>query len=609
MKENMTKQLLMGNEAIACGLIEAGCRVATAYPGTPSTEILQAVIDRHDTAIEPLHIEWSVNEKVAFEVALSGSYTGKRSAVVMKQVGLNVAADPFMRTAYLGAKGGMLTIVADDPGPHSSQNEQDTRLFCLQARVPVLDPSSPSEAKAMVPTAFELSEKYELNVVLRPTTRICHSRQNITSQPSVQLSRAADFQRDPTRWAATPAFLPQLHRKLNGALEQIADEPDLQPKLIKGDGRYARTALVASGIAYANLIDLLDELGLDSKVDLYQVLMPYPLSPTFSQALHRDYDRILILEETYPVIELQLGHPGVVGKQNGSVPREGELTPDVMHQAVAGFLGLTAPGEAPAERRGQRPSLCPGCPHRAAFYSIKECFPKGIFPSDIGCYTLGMNLGAVNTVHCMGACISQGAGFYQSYAQDGEVPTIVVTIGDSTFFHAGIPALINAVIQQVKIIIVILDNATTAMTGGQPVPHMGVAAGGKATKAIAIEPLVRASGVEFLEVCDPYDKQRFEDLLQQADAYTRSPEGGVAVLISRHGCVMDRTVLNAQESFLVTINDKCIGCRKCVDAFECPALMMDSEDNIALVNQDRCVGCGTCIPVCPVDAIVKEEKP
>ncbi len=603
-----TIQLLMGNEAIGQGLLEAGCQIAAAYPGTPSTEILQAVIDRRELAPEPLHIEWSVNEKIAFEVALAASYTGKRSVAVMKQVGLNVAADPFMRTAYIGVKGGMLTIVADDPGPHSSQNEQDTRLFCLQARVPVLDPSSPAEAKQLVPLAFELSEKYEMNLVLRPTTRICHSRQNVELKEPVTLERSADFRKDPTRWAATPAFLPQLHRKLNANLEQIATEPQLQPRFIRGDNSQPRTALVASGIVYAHLVDLLEELGLNGKVDLFQVLMPYPLNPAFANQLQADYNRILVLEETYPVIELQLSHSGVAGKQTGAVPREGELTPDVIHQALADFLQLPSPQEPAAERRGQRPSLCPGCPHRAAFYSIKKCFPKGIFPSDIGCYTLGMNLGAVNTVHCMGACISQGAGFYQAYVQDGEFPTIVVTIGDSTFFHAGIPALINAVIQQARIIVVILDNATTAMTGGQPVPHMGIAAAGKETKAIAIEPLVKASGVDFLEVCDPYDNERFEDLLKQADKHIRSEQGGVAVLIARHGCVMDRSVLKAQDTYLVTINDKCIGCRKCIDAFECPALYMDNESNIALVNQDRCVGCGSCIPVCPVDAIVKKES-
>ncbi len=608
MTDNAKIELLMGNEAIGQGLIEAGCQVAAAYPGTPSTEILQAIIDRQGHATEPLHIEWSVNEKVAFEVALAASYTGKRSVAVMKQVGLNVAADPFMRTAYLGLKGGMLTVVADDPGPHSSQNEQDTRLFCLQGRVPVIDPASPAEAKELISPAYELSEKYEMNIVLRPTTRICHSRQNAAVCTPRPLGRQADFKKDPTRWAATPAFLPALHRKLNDNLEKIAAEPAWQPRRHAGDGSRPRTALVASGIVYGHLVDLLSELGLAGRIDLYQVIMPYPLNPDFVQGMKNDYDRILVLEETYPVIELQLAHPGAAGKQNGAVPREGELTPDVIHDALAAFLDLEPPAEKPVERRGQRPSLCPGCPHRAAFYSIKKCFPDGIFPSDIGCYTLGMNLGAVNTVHCMGACISQGAGFYQSHRQDGEdFPTIVVSIGDSTFFHSGIPALINAVIQQARIIVVILDNATTAMTGGQPVPHMGIAAGSKPTRAVAIEPLVKASGVDFLEVCDPYDQTAFEALLKKADDYIRSPEGGVAVLISRHGCIMTPGVRKSQEAHRIAILDSCIGCGKCVGAFECPALSMDKENNVAVVDQDRCIGCGCCIPVCPVAAIVKEE--
>ncbi len=606
---NNQTHLLMGNEAIGHGLIEAGCQLTAAYPGTPSTEILQAVIDNRERAVEPLHIEWSVNEKIAFEVALAASYSGKRSVAVMKQVGLNVAADPFMRTAYLGVKGGMLTIVADDPGPHSSQNEQDSRLFCLQGRVPVIDPASPAEAKALIQPAFELSEQYEMNIVLRPTTRICHSRQNVVLDPPLPLQRRADFQKDPARWAATPAFLPALHRSLNAKLEKLAAEAAWQPRRHQGDGSAPRTALVASGIAFSNLLDLLAELELSGKIDLYQVLMPYPLSPAFSGELHNRYDRVLVLEETYPVIEMQLAHPGAAGRQSGFVPREGELTPDVMHQVLARFLDLDPPAP-PEERRGQRPSLCPGCPHRAAFYSIKKCFPEGIFPSDIGCYTLGMNLGAVNTVHCMGACISQGAGFYHAYRQDSaDVPTIVVTIGDSTFFHAGIPALINAVIQQTRIIVVILDNATTAMTGGQPVPHLGIAAGGGQTTAIAIEPLVTACGVNFLDSCDPYDHTRFEQLLKQADAYIRSPEGGVAVLISRHGCIMDPAVRKSQPAAAITILDTCIGCEKCTGAFECPALTMDRENKVAVVDQDRCIGCGTCIPVCPVHAIVAKERP
>ena len=598
----------MGNEAIGQGLIEAGCQIAAAYPGTPSTEILQAVIDNKERAVEPLHIEWSVNEKIAFEVALAASYTGKRAAAVMKQVGLNVAADPFMRTAYLGVKGGMLTIVADDPGPHSSQNEQDTRLFCLQGRVPVIDPASPAEAKELIPAAFLLSEKYEMNIVLRPTTRICHSRQNVALSEPVKLERQADFQRDPTRWAATPAFLPALHRKLNANLEKIANEPNWQPHLIPGDGSRPGTALVASGIVYGNLVDLLEELGLSGRIDLFQVMMPYPLSVEFSAQLKQNYDRVLVLEETYPVIELQLAHPGAVGKQSGHVPREGELLPDVLHQVLADFMELPPPAELADERRGQRPSLCPGCPHRAAFYSIKKCFPKGIFPSDIGCYTLGMNLGAVNTVHCMGACISQGAGFYQAYAQDGDFPTVVVTIGDSTFFHAGIPALVNAVVQQARIIVVILDNATTAMTGHQPVPHLGLAADGSPAPAVSIETLVRACGVRFVVAGSPYARAAFEQMLHQAHAHTRAAAGGVAVVISRHPCLMDRRACLTQQRFRVRVEANCTGCRRCLKQFECAAIVFDAAHNRAAIDPELCVGCGTCVPACPVGAIVATRE-
>lgn len=602
----------MGNEAIGRGLIEAGCQLAAAYPGTPSTEILQSIIDRRDQAVNPLHIEWSVNEKIGFEVALAASYTGKRSVAVMKQVGLNVAADPFMRTAYLGVKGGMITVVADDPGPHSSQTEQDTRLFCMQARVPVLDPAGPAEAKQMIEPAYQLSEKYEMNVVLRPTTRICHSRQNVSLNEPVVMDRQADFVPDPSRWIATPAFLPALHRKLNVNLESISKEQEWQPKRTNGNGSRARVALVASGIAYANVVDLLEELHLSGTIDLFQILMPYPLSPMFIENMHSEYDKVLVLEETYPVIELQLAHPGAVGKQSGAIAREGELMPDTLYQALADFLELPQPTPQDEPARGQRPSLCPGCPHRVAFYCMKKCFPGGIFPSDIGCYTLGMNLGAVHTVHCMGACISQGAGFYQAYNQntnaEKERPTVVVSIGDSTFFHAGIPALINAVIQQARIIVVILDNSTTAMTGGQPVPHLGIGAGGKETTAIAIEPLVKASGVGFIECCDPYDTERFEKMLNQADTYTRSEDGGLAVVISRRPCIMNPGEKKAAFLKWLTVSDDCIGCGECIEGFECPAILMDDETSKAVIDEDRCIGCGNCVAVCPVGAIVEKEK-
>jgi indolepyruvate ferredoxin oxidoreductase alpha subunit len=606
----MTELFLMGNEAIARGLIEAGCTLASAYPGTPSTEIVQAVVNFRDLAVDPLHIEWSVNEKIAFEVALAHSYTGKRAAVAMKQVGLNVAADPFMRTAYLGVKGGLVLIVADDPGPHSSQNEQDSRQFAQFARIPVLDPSSPAEAREMVAEAFALSEELELPVMLRPTTRICHARQNLAPREPLAFGRKADFRKDPGRWAATPAFLPALHRALNEKIDRLAVDERFRPEFTPGDGSFPGLCVVAAGICFATLADLLEAQGLFGRLDLFQVRMPYPLHAGFIADLKAHYQKVLLLEETYPVIEARLGHPGLAGRGDGTVPREGELTPDVIAAALDHFLGRThAEAAALPAGRGRRPSLCPGCPHRAAFHAIKTLFPKGIFPSDIGCYTLGLNLGAVDTVHCMGACISQGAGFYHAYVQDGgEVPPIVVTIGDSTFFHAGIPALINAVVQQARIVVVILDNATTAMTGHQPVPHLGLAADGSPAPVVPIEALVRACGVGFVTEGSPYDRTAFEQQLRDAHAHTRAAAGGVAVVISRHPCLMDRRACLTQKRYRVRVEASCTGCRRCLRQFECAAIVFDETSNRAVIDPDLCVGCGTCVPACPAGAIVAAEE-
>ncbi len=608
----MKQQLLMGNEAIGRGLVEAGCTFVSAYPGTPSSEILGAVTFSMDEAGSPMHVEWSVNEKVAFESALAASYTGKRAAVIMKQVGLNVAADPFTRSTYLGVKGGFVVVVADDPGPHSSQTEQDTRLFCLFAKAPVLDPASPAEARDMVTEALELSERYEIPVVLRPTTRICHSRQNVDLRPVQDLERKAVFEKNPGRWVATPAFLTGLHGELNDKLQRISGEERFQPTAT-GPGR-AECCIVASGIAHANVSDLLEEMGLGDRVDLYQVRMPFPLPRDFARNLARDHEKILVLEEPDAVIELQLQgkDKNILGRLTGHVPGQGELTPDVLHTILLDFLDLPEKKKngglqqnPPA--RGRRPSLCPGCPHRASFYAIKKTFPKGIYPSDIGCYTLGMNLGAVDTCHCMGACISQGAGFYHAHAQDGDdFPTIVVTIGDSTFFHAGIPALINAVVQKARIIVTILDNSTTAMTGQQPTPQHGVLADGSPGNRVVIEDIVRACGVGFLKIGDPYDLEGFSTLLREADSFIRSDGGGVAVVIARHPCLMDRKNPARQERIPMEILDDCVGCGICVQQFECPAITLDEEEKQAHIDQVLCVECGVCETVCPTGSIVRK---
>ncbi len=599
----------MGNEAIGRGIVECGCSVAASYPGTPASEILEAVVAFARETGRGMHVEWSVNEKVAYEVALAASYTGKRAAVAMKQVGLNVASDPFMRSAYLGVKGGLLLVSADDPGPHSSQTEQDSRFFAMFAKIPVLDPSSPREAKEMVALAFALSEAYEIPVMLRPTTRVCHARQAVPLLAPTGEKRTAHFEKNPKRWCATPGFVLGLHRELTVKIERLAADPRLAPVFFPGDGTRPRACIIASGVAFAHTWDVLDELGPAGAVDRFQVTAPYPLATEFIERVHAAYDRILVVEETYPVIEMQLADRRIAGRVSRFVPNEGELTPEVIRNVVGKFLGLPAAAPAAGARpAGARPTLCAGCGHRAAYYAISRTFPRGIFPGDIGCYTLGMNLGAVDTVHCMGAGISQAAGFYHAYAHDGgEVPTIVATIGDSTFFHSGIPALVNASFQKARIIVVILDNATTAMTGHQPTPQLGVTASGERGRAVSIRDLVLASGISFVREADAYDVERFAALLKEADRHCRSAEGGVAVIIASSPCVLTDSG-RARASQPVRITEECTGCRECLDMFECPALVWDEDTGTVGIRQAACTQCGVCLAVCPVQAIVVESQ-
>ena len=604
-----THRLLLGNEAIGRGLLEAGVSLAASYPGTPASEILSAVVAFAKESGVSLHAEWSVNEKVAYETALANSMAGRRSAVSMKQVGLNVASDPFLRSAYLGVKGGLLVISADDPGPHSSQTEQDSRFFAMFAKVPVLDPASPREAKEMVASAFNLSEKYELPVMLRPTTRVCHARQVVPLMPLEQLDRPVHFEKNPRRWAATPQYVRERHWELNGKIERLAAEPDFYPRLTAGDGSRPGVCLIASGVAFAHTWDLLDGLGLLGKIDFYQVTMPYPLNRDFISRINRTYQKILVLEETYPVIELQLTNGQVQGRRSRAVPNEGELIPEVIRGVLEKFLHLpTTATAAVPQGEATRPTLCAGCAHRAAFYAIRETFPEGIFPSDIGCYTLGMNLGAVDTCHCMGAGLSQAAGFYHAFAAGGgQIPSIVATIGDSTFFHAGLPALVNAVFHGARIILVILDNSTTAMTGLQPTPPVGVTATGAPGQAVSLPELVRACGVGFLKECDPYQVPEFIAVLQDADQHCRGEAGGPAVVIAKHACLLDREARKSQAVYEMCITD-CVGCLHCLENFECPALTLDDATGQVIIDGVRCIGCGVCAHVCPAGAIKADEK-
>jgi indolepyruvate ferredoxin oxidoreductase alpha subunit len=598
------KKILLGNEAIARGLLENGCCFAASYPGTPASEILSSFVQMAKAAESPAMGEWSINEKVAFETGLAVSYSGGRAAVSMKQVGLNVACDPLMSSAYTGVKGGFLVISADDPGPHSSQTEQDSRMMAMTAKVPVLDPSSPQEAKEMIQLGFQTSEEFEIPVMIRPTTRVCHSRQGVALGEIPAPSIPTGFLKDPQRWAATPRYRFVLHKQLNQKIEAIADKYGKKSFLKILGGKNASLCILSSGVALAHTYDLLKELKLEDQIALYQVKMPYPLNVRAILEKINPYKDILVIEETDPVMEMQLAmRDRVKGRMDGSIPPQGELIPDVLEDCIRKFAGLPSEKRPASAGKPRRPTLCPGCPHRAAFYAIRQTFPGGIYPSDIGCYTLGLNLGAVDTVLCMGATISQAAGFYHAYRMKGEFPPIIATIGDSTFYHAGLPPLVNAVHNGARFILVLLDNSTTAMTGNQPTPGMEVLVNGRKGKAVSMEELVKASGVKSLSVVDPYSLEQMTRALKEADKVCRSEEGGVAAIISRHPCLMGPGVEKKKRTERVEISEDCISCRVCIDDFECPAIEADPKTGLARIEQTICSACGVCIQVCPQRAI------
>lgn len=601
-----TKNLMLGNEAIARGLLENECAVATSYPGTPASEILSSLIEFQKETPVLSHIQWAVNEKVAFEIAYTASISGLRAAVSMKQVGLNVASDPLMSAAYLGVEGGFIVISADDPGPHSSQTEQDSRLMAMMAKIPVLDPNSPQQAKDLVKIAFELSEEFKIPVMLRPTTRVCHVRQDIRMETVKAPARRVDFKKDPARWAATPKFRFQLHRQLEEKLTAIASCEKTAP-VRRNPGFQATRAIVVSGVAAAHTEEIIKDRDLWNAIPLYQVLQPYPLHRDFISHLLDTYTEILVIEETASVIEMQLAdRHRVKGKLTGTVSGVGELLPESIEVIIGKFAGVeTEKIEMPAPA-GRRPTLCAGCPHRASFFAIKKAAPKGIYPSDIGCYTLGLNLGAVDTVLCMGAAISQAAGFYHAYKNEEKRPDIIATIGDSTFFHAGVPALIDAIVQDARFVLVILDNQTTAMTGNQPTPATANQTGDESLNTVDIETLVRGCGIEFCKVADPYEMDKFLALVKEAIQHSR--DNGPAVVISRHPCLIDKFHRRdaGGQVVEVEISETCDGCGYCIEHFECPALIMNDEDRV-VVDRLLCNGCGVCLHVCPKKSIIEKK--
>ncbi len=615
-------EVLMGNGAIARGLIEGGCDGVFGYPGTPSSEIIPEVVRFKKTFDLPTYTEWSVNEKVAFEAALAFAWSGKRAAVVMKQVGLNVASDPLMSAAYTGTAGGFVIISCDDPGPHSSQTEQDSRVHAMFAKIPVLDPSSPDEARRMTRHAFELSEKYRVPVMVRASIRICHARQWIPFEPAEPTERKAAFKKNPKRWAATPKFRLALHHELNDKLAEIGRSESADPVWnIREGAQTGPLGIVAGGPSLAHLRDILKERALD--IPLLAVGMSHPVDHAALDAFAGSYYRVLVLEEPEDAVESQFTDRGsLLGRRSGHVPSAGELTPEkveaILDRALvdSGLLKAAPADDAVALSELQeaidslsltprRPTLCAGCPHRASFYAIRKAIPRAIYTSDIGCYTLGINLRAVDTCVDMGAAVSMAAGFSQAYRQDSEKKTVVATIGDSTFFHSGLSGLLSAVYTDARFILVILDNAVTAMTGMQPTPGTGVLADGTPGNAISLEDTVRGTTVEFLEIVDPYDFSRMKEILKKAEEYIHSPDGGVAVIISRAPCLINEKKTRAQwAGQRIDVDQaKCEGCGLCVKAFECPALIQDEPKGPVRIDHSLCVDCASCVVACKEEAI------
>jgi len=588
----------MGNEAIALGALAAGVQVATAYPGTPSTEIFStlAAMARE----KGIYAEWSVNEKVALEVAVGSSYAGARAIVSMKQVGLNVASDPLMSLAYIGIKGGLVLVVADDPGPHSSQTEQDTRKFAQFAKLPVLDPATPEEAMKMTKYAFELSERLLLPVILRPTTRTCHACQDVDITVEVEKApTASGFLKDP-RWVILPSLAARKHPWLNRQQEEartIFGESEFNRLIIN---EKSDVGIIACGVSYNYVAEALKMAGLEASI--LKIGTPYPLPPGPVLRLFEYAKKILVIEEQEPVVEDQVialawnnnSPVDITGKHDLLVPREGELNVDKVKVIIQKYFGIENQFEdqsPPPELPLRTPVLCAGCPHRASFYIFKEAV-KGtdaVLTGDIGCYTLGAMapLKAVDTCLCMGASITIATGLNRVEPQRKQV----AFLGDSTFFHTGIPGLINAVYNRSDITVVIMDNSTTAMTGHQPHPGLNRTAMSEVDTHLDIARLVEACGVKFVRQADPYD-------IEAAGEAARAALGhpGPSAVIMKRECV---ALVKKGPGFRVN-REKCLGCGACVENLGCPAIGM--RDGLPQIS-GSCFGCGVCSQICPAGAM------
>lgn len=603
----MHQEFLMGNQAIALGALAAGVRLVAGYPGTPSTEVLETVAKNRQ---ENTYVEWSVNEKSAMEVGAGAAYTGARTMVTMKQVGLNVAADPLMSLEYIGVKGGMVILVADDPGPISSQTEQDTRHFARFSKLPCFDPSTVQEAYDMVQEAFEYSEKYGTPVFFRSTTRVSHGYASIQVKDVEEYKNVEPegFVKDTKRWVIFPKLSYQAHINIEARNEELTKVFSQYKRnlLIPAEDRFKelKKGIATGGFNYTYVTEAMANLG---QLRELKVSTPHPFPEQLAVEFLTGLEEVLCIEELDPVIERELIYIAgkyhlpvkILGKLSHHVKNSGENTRDSVLADIAAFMGRQLPeqgenGQAvPVPELPVRPPvLCAGCPHRASFYAVKKAMQgrKTIFCGDIGCYTMGnaMPLDMVDTCLCMGA----GLGIAQGVGHIEPDTSCFAFVGDSTFFAAAIPGVVNAVYNQAEMTLVVLDNSTTAMTGHQPHPGTGHTMMGEVVAKVNIEAVLQGIGVTAVETVNPLDLAKsIEVVRKMADL------PGVKAIIFKYPCI----AITKPEGKMAVDIDKCVGCRKCIREIGCPGLII--KDGQVTIDESLCTGCGLCSQICPFEAI------
>lgn len=582
------KKIMTGNEAIARGAFEAGCTVAAAYPGTPSTEILENLAQYKE-----VYSEWAPNEKVAVEVVCGASIGGARSLATMKHVGLNVAADPLFTIAYEGVNGGLVLVTADDPGMHSSQNEQDNRLYAPFAKVAMIEPSDSQECKDFVKDAFEISEKFDTPVLFRVTTRVCHSKSLVELGERVEVG-VKEYHKDVKKYVMIPAHSRAKHYEVEERLISLQAYSNRSP-LNRIEWGKKKIGIITSGISYQHAKEVFGD-----KASYLKIGFSYPLPDQMIKKFAKMVDKLYVIEENEPYLENYVRLLGIdcIGKE--FIPLCEELTPQVIRRALLpNEEDQTYQIETKAPSRP--PVLCPGCPHRGIFYAVSK-YKDIVATGDIGCYTLGMMppLNVTDVVICMGAGISAGLGFQRAAMQGGRTEKVFGFIGDSTFFHSGITGLIDAVYNSTPMVVVILDNSITAMTGHQENPGTGKTLMGQPAPIVDIEGLVRAIGIkaENLRVVDPYDLKATGDAVK--DAYQATEP---FVIITKQPCALIKAVQKERAHLSCQIDqEKCTKCKACLRT-GCPAISF--RNGQMSIDKTMCNGCTVCLQVCKFDAIEK----